>query len=315
MKLSVSVITYNHEPYIARAIEGILMQQTDFDYEIVIGEDCSTDRTREIVLDYQMRYPERIRTIIPERNLGQAGLRILVETLRELRGEYIARMDGDDYWTSPYKLQRQVEFLDSHPDCSLCFHNVLHIYEDGSPPHNRFAPGRQQFTTTRDILRSCYIPGCSPMFRREVVAELPSWFFDVLWADWGLYTIAAEQGKLGYLDEVMGVYRIHATGVWSSRPRLDQLEGVIDFYQKVNRGTQYRYADVIAHGLSRFYSALAATYLEQDDHRQARDAAWKALRSEPLGRHFRRTDLLRVLAASYVAPARKWLRHRRLRRT
>ncbi len=307
MKVSVSVITYNHEPYIAQAIEGILTQEADFDYEIVIGEDCSTDRTREIVLDYQARYPEKIRTILPERNLGQGGMRMLVETLRDLRGEYVARMDGDDYWTSPHKLQCQVEFLERHPECSLCFHNVLHIYENGSPSHNRFGPGRPEFTTTRDILRTCYIPGPSPVFRREVIAELPSWFLDVLWGDWALYIMAAEQGKLGYLDEVMGVYRIHPTGVWSSLARLDQIEGVIDFYHKVNRATGSRYADVIAVGLSRFYSALAATRHDRGDHLQAREAVWKALRTAPFSLEINRRHLLRILSSSYTSPARQWL--------
>ncbi len=313
MKVSVSLITYNHERYIAQALEGVLMQQTDFDYEIVVGEDCSTDGTREIVREYQARYPEKIRTILPERNLGQGGMRILVETLRAARGEYVARLDGDDYWTSPHKLQRQVDFLQSsHRECSMCFHNVLAVHEDGSaPPYLYTSADQKRFTDTRDILWQCYIAGCSPMFRREVVDALPHWYFDVKFGDWPLHITAGELGKIGYLDETMGVWRIHGNGFWSGRSRVHQFEGIIDFYRVVNRGTNHRYAKLLSGYASYWYYWLAAAHLEQNDHRQARDAAWRALRSEPLGRHFSRIGLLRTLAASYMAPARNWLRQRR----
>ena len=130
VKVSVHMITYNHERFIAQAIEGVLMQQTDFAVELVIGEDCSTDGTRAIVRRYGERYPERIRLLLQERNLGARANALA--TLNACRGQYIALCEGDDYWTDPTKLQKQVDFLESHPECSLCFHRVLVVYEDGS---------------------------------------------------------------------------------------------------------------------------------------------------------------------------------------
>src|SRR5687768_16687744 len=113
MKVSVAMITYNHEAFVAQAIESVLMQKTDFDFELVIGEDCSTDKTREIVNGYKSKYGERIRVLLPAKNLGIN--RNLKQTLLACQGRYIALLEGDDYWTSSLKLQKQVNFLDTHP--------------------------------------------------------------------------------------------------------------------------------------------------------------------------------------------------------
>jgi len=115
--VSVYMITYNHESYIAQAIEGIMMQQTDFPIELVIGEDCSTDRTREICLEYQDKYPEIIRLLLPEKNIGI--YKNSKSTFIECKGKYIAICEGDDYWTDPLKLQKQVYFLETRPDFAL----------------------------------------------------------------------------------------------------------------------------------------------------------------------------------------------------
>src|ERR1700745_2179124 len=113
MKLSVMMITYNHEQFIAQAIESVLMQKVNFDFEIVIGEDCSTDGTRAIVLDFQHRYPGRIALILRPRNIGPMWTK--ESTLAACRGQYLSILEGDDYWTSTDKIQKQVDFLDSHP--------------------------------------------------------------------------------------------------------------------------------------------------------------------------------------------------------
>src|ERR1700676_449892 len=113
MKLSVMMITYNHERYIAQAIESILAQKVNFDYELVIGEDCSTDGTRAVILDFHRRYPSRIVPLLRERNLG--GPRNFLGTLAACRGKYLALLEGDDYWICTDKLQRQVDFLEANP--------------------------------------------------------------------------------------------------------------------------------------------------------------------------------------------------------
>ncbi len=118
-KVSVLMITYNHEQYIEQAVRSVMMQETDFDYELVIGEDCSTDRTREIVLRLKEEFPDKIRLLLPEKNLGM--IPNFVATYEACRGEYIALCEGDDYWTHPKKLQIQVDYMKGS-ECRMCFH-------------------------------------------------------------------------------------------------------------------------------------------------------------------------------------------------
>ncbi len=122
--VSAKMITYNHAPYIAQAIEGVLQQEVDFPYELVIGEDCSTDGTREIVFDYQKKYPDIIRVITSDKNVGarKNGLR----TGKPCRGKYIAYCEGDDYWHHPLKLQKQVDFLECNTDYGVVYSDVIH---------------------------------------------------------------------------------------------------------------------------------------------------------------------------------------------
>ena len=128
--LSVLFITYNHEKYLQKSLDSVLSQQTDFDYEIVVGEDCSTDSTREILRDYKKKYPKKIRLLFRDRNFGRPTLNVY-ETAMECRGKYIATLEGDDYWTDEKKLQKAVDFLEINPVYSGCANPSLLIGEDG----------------------------------------------------------------------------------------------------------------------------------------------------------------------------------------
>jgi glycosyltransferase involved in cell wall biosynthesis len=125
--VSVKMMTYNHAPYIAQAIEGVLQQETDFSFELVIGEDCSTDGTREIVFDYQKKNPEVIRVITSDKNVG--AHKNSLRTEKACRGKYLAFCEGDDYWHNPKKLQMQIEYLEQHPECGLVFSDFDCFYE------------------------------------------------------------------------------------------------------------------------------------------------------------------------------------------
>src|SRR5438094_181413 len=227
MEVSVLVTTYNHEKYIAQAIESVLMQETNFEYEIIIGEDCSLDRTRSVVVDFQRQNPRKIRLLLPPENLGcGGGNRVFAQAFELAQGQYVALLDGDDYWTSPKKLQKQIEFLGTHPECVLCFHNALRIYEDGSraPFPQNFA-GQKRIFTLEDIWQSNFIAGCAAMFRRDALGQLPEWYYTMSYGDWPLYILCAQHGKIGYLDEILGVYRIHREGLWSRLDAIQKLEG------------------------------------------------------------------------------------------
>src|SRR5690554_2607359 len=127
-KIMVSVVmpTYNHEKYIRQAIEGVLMQETDFLFELIIIEDCSVDDTKKIALEYAEKHPEIINVLGAEKNLGITDN--YFRAMGAITGKYIAICEGDDYWTDPLKLQKQVNFMETNPDCSLCFHPISHVF-------------------------------------------------------------------------------------------------------------------------------------------------------------------------------------------
>ena len=304
MKVSVSITTFNQEPYIAAALDGILMQEADFDYEIIVGEDCSSDGTRSIVEEYERRYPYRIKSVLPEQNLGGLGKRIFAETLKLCRGEYIACMDGDDYWTSPHKLQKQVEFLERYTQCSMCFHDVMIMHEDSSLMPRRFVSShRAMFSDPDDLFAGCFIPACSPVFRRHALVPLPSWYFNLPSGDWSLYLIAGEQGKIGYLDEVMGVYRVHRGGMWSGADPLEQLDAVVCKYVALNSATQYRYNSQIHWALSDAFLRIAKEHAKAGDVRLSQKYAFAALCKNPAGRRLNKKQLLIYLLKPYL----QWL--------
>ena len=122
MKVSVWMTAYNHEKYLEKCLDSVLSQKTDFDFEIVLGEDCSGDRTREIALEYQIRYPQIIKLFLPENNIGMMDMDVATYSL--CKGEYLALLNGDDYWTDENKLQTQADFLDANPDTVICFHKA-----------------------------------------------------------------------------------------------------------------------------------------------------------------------------------------------
>jgi glycosyltransferase involved in cell wall biosynthesis len=267
MKVSVSVITYNQEEFIAQAIDSILRQEVSFDYEIVIGEDVSTDRTREIVLELQKRYPDKIRVVMRDavdserdRARGLGGKKNFVKTLEECRGEYVALLDGDDYWTDSRKLQKQVDFLERHPECSLCFHNAEMFYDDGSQPSINLRPADQkEVSTLEDILAGMVPIPCTVLFRNNLLGELPDSFDTVANGDWMLFVLLAEHGSVGYLNEVMAAYRMHAGGTWSKLNRQQRLKEHINTYETINEHLKFKYDRAI----SKIIAALPRRHNEQ----------------------------------------------------
>jgi glycosyltransferase involved in cell wall biosynthesis len=252
VKVSVCIITYNHGKYIGQAVEGALMQKTEFDFEIIIGEDDSTDGTREIVTKYKEQYPDRIRLFLNDRknvifiNGRPTGRWNFMNNIRNARGDYIALLDGDDYWTDPYKLRKQAEFLDTHPDCAMCFHDVRIVYEDDRQPVRIATPrGGKKIYTLKDLLKGNFMHTCSVMFRKGLFPEFPDWFSRVAWADWPLHILNAEHGDIGYLPEAMGVYRVHGGGLHSSQRDIDQVRAMIGIYPYLNEHLGFRYNRLI----------------------------------------------------------------------
>jgi len=274
-KVSVLITTYNQENLITQTVESVLMQVVDFDYEIVIGEDASSDRTREIVIELARQHPEKIRVLLrdPEvanRERHLAGKMNFLKAMESCRGEYIAILDGDDYFTSPHKLQKQVDFLDAHPECMICFHNVKAIYPEGSNgSENLCAADQKEITDVEQLLWGNFIPSCSLMYRREPVVQLPDWFFKAKVGDWPINIFKAQHGKIGYLNEVLSAYRVHAAGAWSLRKRSRQLVISIKILENIDKDLGFKYSATIRQAKARFLFELAELYLQSGHARSA----------------------------------------------
>jgi glycosyltransferase involved in cell wall biosynthesis len=316
VKLTVLLVTYNHAPYIETAIESVLMQETDFDFEVIVTEDCSTDGTREIVQRLAQAHPERIRVLLSERNLNNNS--VVRRGLEAARGEYVAMLDGDDYWTSPHKLQKQVDFLHDHPECSACFHSVEVVYEvetgacnphGGGPAQRKPDPKPRPMSTLADIVRTNFIPTCSIVFRADCCRNLPDWYDGLAAGDWPLSVLCAERGPIAYLDEPMGVYRVHSGGYWSatlsSFRSLEDVEALADVFATFDRHLSFRFTRDIRHGLAAWYEEAAVRFYKTRRYAWAREYARRTLQQSPVvlwPGHWRAIAAL-VLSAARTNPS------------
>lgn len=245
MKLSVCLITYNHEEYIVQALESILNQRTNFEFEIIIGEDFSKDNTRFICQQYADRYPHRIKLVDAEGNVGM--IKNFHRNLNNCKGKYVAFIEGDDYWTDPHKLQKQVDFLESDTSYSACFHNV-EMKQDRDGKKKEWilhqALSKDSFSTG-DILDPWFIPSLSVVFVNYPDFVLPDWFFNCRYGDLPFMLLLSLRGNFKYLDEVMGVYRLHDTGLTTKDLGYDKVILMIYIYESFNIHTRYKFKDKV----------------------------------------------------------------------
>jgi glycosyltransferase involved in cell wall biosynthesis len=222
-EVSIYLQTYQQRAYIADALDSVLEQRTPFPTEIVVADDCSTDGTRELVRAYRDRHPDRIRLVLPDRNVGPTAM--FRRGVAGLRGRYVAWLDGDDYWSDSRKLLTQVQAMDENPAWAGCFHDAVVHYVDGSAPDRRYVPGDVAGEVgLADLLRANTIPSLSVMARGDHVRALPDWVWEGLWSDWLALLGIARYGSFGYLPEAMGVYRVHQEGISAGLSRAEQLE-------------------------------------------------------------------------------------------
>ena len=236
--VSVCLTTYNHAPFIEEALDSILCQQTTFEFELLIGEDASTDGTREIVKRYENQYPSIIRAFYHERKDviyidGRAtGRRNFLNNLAHARGKFIALLDGDDYWTDPNKLEKQVALLNADEQAAICFHPCMTSLPDGK---QSICPNPSSGRTFcfNDLLNGNVIPASSTVFRQGLISKLPPWFWFVPAPDWPLHILNAQKGKMIFISEPMSVHRIHSSNIWMNLSKIKQALGKIKTAQCV----------------------------------------------------------------------------------
>jgi len=214
--VSILMLAYGHEKFISKAIESVLMQKTNFSYQLIIGEDFSIDNTREIVGKYAVKYPDKIRAIFNHENIGMIANAIQV--YKACTGKYIAILEGDDHWTDPLKLQKQVDFLERNREYSICFHYV-DVIDENNNLLQKHGEVRRNIYTQKDIFldNKTETRTCSMLFRKESISEvLPEWLNKVSAFDRFWKLLCLENGNGYVLKESMAYYRKHPGGVWST---------------------------------------------------------------------------------------------------
>lgn len=256
--VSINCITYNHENYIREALDSMLMQKTNFKYEILIHDDASTDRTADIIKEYQNKYPDIIKPILQFENQYSKGIKVSELNMRRALGKYIAMCEGDDYWTDENKLQKQVDYMEANPECTFCFHNAIVVDQMKNKktrivipwmPENRkiFQPKNKKYTSGELQLLG-FIPTASFMFPKYVVENPPKWFLDAPVGDNAIKLLASSKGYAYYIDDVMCIYRFNApnsaTTKWkaeNNEASIKRCERFIQMLDAFNEYSEYSY--------------------------------------------------------------------------
>jgi len=258
--VSVCMITYNHANYISEAIEGVLNQKTDFDYEIVIGEDCSSDQTREIVLEYKKKYPEKIKLILQEKNVG--ALRNLTDALNACNGKYIAFCEGDDYWIDPNKLQIQIGLMNVYPELSMSFHPSWVVTKRRKYLKWKYSDSFMRYSI-KDILNipGQFAPTASVVIKSEIVKKLPDWFQYAPIGDFFIEIYSSLNGEILYIPKCMSVYRSNTENSFSKTILLNyKSDKVLNFYNSMLKYYELIKKDIPSENIEFLNKKIASTY-------------------------------------------------------
>ena len=229
--VSICSITYNHAPYIRQCLDGFLMQKTNFPFEIIINDDCSTDGTTEIIKEYAAKYPDLIKPVFHDENQYQKGVRgmYVKYVFPKAQGKYLALCEGDDYWIDPLKLQKQVDFLESHPNISYVFTNRL-IYTEKTE-ETILQKYKRRLYTTNDILAGFNTGLQSACFRSECLKDNLKSDYTGINGDRLYPYLSSLMGDFTCLEDVTAVYRMTGKGVSTSISEEDWFKhATLDFY-------------------------------------------------------------------------------------
>ncbi|MCB2295342.1 glycosyltransferase [Clostridium algoriphilum] len=249
--VSINCITYNHEEYIADAIESFLMQKTDFNFKIVIGEDCSLDGTRKIIDDYIIKYPNKIKLITSDENVGAKENSRRVH--ENSNGKYIALCEGDDYWTDPLKLQKQVTYMENNPNCTLCFHSA-DIVRANKRKTGRITRPYDKCTIcpTEDIIigGGSFCPTQSLLYPKKLMDNPPEFLTSVSVGDYPLQMLVSSFGYAYYIDEIMSSYRSGVKGSWTETSKtrektLKHCEEIILMLDGFDKYSNYKFTNSV----------------------------------------------------------------------
>lgn len=237
--VSILCITYNHEEYIAEALDSFLMQRTTFPFEIIIGEDSSVDGTMSIIKEYEKKYPHLIKIISSDTNVGMQ--KNFIRTFNAAKSDYIALCEGDDYWIDTHKLQKQITYLENNPQCAICCHKSENYNQENKTIINHYPKiDYEKEFSLYDLFHTNIANTCTFVYRNQYI-QLPSFFENLYVGDWPLHMIHAQYGKIKYLPENMARYRIHSQGVWSGDSLFKKLEHINNMLSNMDHYFKLKY--------------------------------------------------------------------------
>ena len=249
--VSICMVTYNHERFIAKAIESVVHQVGDFDVQLVIGEDCSTDNTRAVCEEYAEKYPDKILLLAAEKNMGMMAN--VLRVIAACKGKYAATLDGDDYWTDENKLQKQVDFLENNPDYSMCFASIEVLDESNGEFSiaESFRNFKKDTYTIEDYItapldKPLLIPGMTLLNRTYPGEPLPEFYKRSKTPDIATSLLLFNKGKGRYMNETMAVYRQHGGGISKNKKFDIELDkAIFDLFDDFNEFTHHKYHELM----------------------------------------------------------------------
>lgn len=280
--VSISCITYNHEKYIGDAIDSFLMQKTNFKYEILIHDDASTDQTAKIIREYEREYPQLIRPIYQKINQYSKGINVDLFNIERAKGKYIAICEGDDYWTDPYKLQKQVDYMESHPECSLCVHGGFVVSTEKIVKYqNRPNKGSKIYKVDEVIKGDGGLFLTNSMLYPKVLSDnRPTFLENAPVGDYPLVINLALLGTVYYMDELMSAYRVGVQGSWTemnvlnTNKKKQHFEEIAKMLNELNQYTNYQYEEVITWTKNRNQHSIL---LEQRNFKEIKKGDFKEI--------------------------------------
>lgn len=258
--VSVHLLTYNHAKFIAQSIESVVNQQTNFPFEIVIGDDHSTDGTSQIVDQYAAQYPDLIKVVRGKTNGGPQPNSIRI--LENSQGKYMAALEGDDYWIDPLKIQKQADFMEQNPDFAICFTNTrVEFFENNEEPYLLNSNIEKDVFELKDLIAETevWFMGTATLFYTMTsIFPVQPWFHKTKSGDIPMIMLAARHGKIKYLPDVTAAYRRHAAGASNTDHKDDAkfLENRIMMYTNLDKDTGYKFHDKFKRNLGGWYYLL-----------------------------------------------------------
>lgn len=219
IKVSVVCTAYNHEHYLEKTLNGFISQKTDFPFEVLVHDDASTDHTADIIRKYAKQYPDIIKPIYQTENQYSKRVAITAKLLiPQARGEYFAFCEGDDYWTDPNKLQKQADYMDQHPECTLCIHNAICVADDGHKIKDYIVTDTERDIPTEEVIMGGgpFCATASIFTRTELVRNYPAYYFFKP-CDFAIQIYLASCGVTHCFTDSMSAYRVQAKGSWTER--------------------------------------------------------------------------------------------------